>query len=203
MLEVLVVAACLAILVVLLIPALSSARRKANRISCVSNLMQIAIGHKIWGGDHAKNYPEQVSRTNGGVQELAFSGDTTAIFHSLSNEIGSPKVLICPADSKRFAATNFTTDLKGKISYFVNVDAADKYPQMILAGDDNFEIGGVPVKSGLLEISSNTPVAWTAARHRRAGNLALADGSVAELTNPGLTNSIRTSGQATNRFAIP
>jgi hypothetical protein len=35
-------------------------------------------------------------------------------------------------------------------------------PQMILSGDDNFEISGVPVKSGLLELSSNAPISWTA-----------------------------------------
>ena len=140
---------------------------------------------------------------NGGVNELIFSGDITPIFYALSNELGATIILTCPADLKRSYATNFSADLKGKISYFVNVDASDAYPQMILAGDDNFEIGGVPVKSGLLDISSNTPIAWTAARHNRAGNIALADGSVQQLTNPGLTNCLQTTGAGTNHLAIP
>ena len=74
---------------------------------------------------------------------------------------------------------------------------------MMLSGDGNFEIGGVPVKSGLLEISSNTPIAWSAARHKFAGNILVADGSVQQCSNSGLTNLLRQTGLATNRLAIP
>jgi len=58
------------------------------------------------------------------------------------------------------------------------LDASTNYPQAFLSGDDNFEIGGVPVKSGLLQFSTNTTIAWTGARHEFAGNIGLADGSV-------------------------
>jgi hypothetical protein len=100
------------------------------------------------------------------------------------------------------AATNFS-DLKGKISYFANVDASDAFPQMILSGDDNFEIGGIPVPSGLLEVFSNTPIAWSSARHKYQGNLGIADGSVQQVTQSGLHQTIQNSGMTTNRFAIP
>ena len=80
-------------------------------------------------------------------------------------------------------------------------DAEESNPQMLLAGDDNFEVGGAPVNSGLLILVSNTPLAWSAARHHFAGNVGLADGSVQSLSNPGLTN-LPTS-LATNRLAIP
>jgi prepilin-type processing-associated H-X9-DG protein len=93
--------------------------------------------------------------------------------------------------------------LAGHISYFVGLDASEKFPQALLSGDDNFEIGGVPVKSGLLEISSKTPIAWSAARHKFSGNLLLADGSVQSSSNSGLTNWIHQIGSATNRLAIP
>jgi len=157
----------------------------------------------MWSGDNNGKYPMQISETNGGAQELTLSGDATAIFRCMSNEIGSPRILICPAGSSQVAATNFANDLRGKISYFVNVNAEAVYPQMTLAGDDNFAIGGVPVKSGLLEVTSNTPIAWTAERHKFNGNIGLADGSVQQLTASGLTNMFQQTGSATNRLAIP
>ena len=68
----------------------------------------------------------------------------------MSNELATPKVLFCPADAGHHWATNFTTDFGNtNISYFVGLDAKDDCPMSILVGDDNFEIGGVPVKSGV------------------------------------------------------
>jgi hypothetical protein len=78
------------------------------------------------------------------------------------------------------------------------------HPQAILSGDDNFEINDVPVKSGLLELSSNTPIAWTAARHKFAGNIGLGRRlDFQTVTISGLTNLVHQTGLATNRLAIP
>jgi hypothetical protein len=74
---------------------------------------------------------------------------------------------------------------------------------MLLSGDDNFEIGGVPVKSGLLELSTNTPISWTAARHKFVGNIGLSYGSVQQVTQSGLRQAVQQAGFATNRLAIP
>lgn len=149
----------------------------------------------------------QVLVTNGGTIELAAVGDVAATFRVMSNEL-APKILICPKDTSRLpAATNFTTDLVGKISYFVGLDANTNSPQTFLSGDDNFSIGGDQVKSGLLDLLTNTPVAWTAARHKFAGNIGFADGSVGQSYNQIETNSVRfflhQTGLATNRLAIP
>ncbi len=199
--EVLVVIGVLAIFLAIIdFGPPASAKRKAQRVACADNLKQIGLSYRVWGGDHNDKYPMQIAVTNGGAREQALTGDAVAIFRGMSNELGTPKILICPADPIRFAATNFNRDLNGKISYFVNVDASDAYPQMILSGDDNFAIGGLPVKSGLLEVSAKTPIAWTAARHKFAGNLGMADGSVQMASNSGLTNL---ANQATNRLAIP
>jgi prepilin-type processing-associated H-X9-DG protein len=50
-----------------------------------------------------------------------------------------------------------------------------------------------------LELSTDTPISWTAARHKFVGNLALADGSVQQVTQDGLRSAL----VATNRLAIP
>lgn len=201
--EVGVVIAIVMILVVVVLPRLARARTY-SKINCVNNLKQIGLAYRIWAGDNNDKYPMQVSTTNGGTMELMADGKNVwRNFLVMSNELSTPKILFCPADAGRIRATNFSNDLKDKISYFFGVDANPKDPQMLLSGDDNFAISGIPVKSGLLEISSNTPIAWTSARHKFAGNIGLADGSVQQVSNSELTNSLQPTGSATIRLAIP
>jgi prepilin-type N-terminal cleavage/methylation domain-containing protein len=204
LIEVLVVIAVLAVLAVIFFPAGNDGGKdSAMRIICISNLKQIGLAYRVWEGDHGDEYPMFVSITNGGAMELIATGNVAACFQVMSNELSTSKILVCPADISRIPAINFTNGLNGKISYFINIDATETYPQMLLSGDDNFEIDGSPVKSGLLELSTNTSISWTAARHKFTGNLAIADGSVQQVTQDGLRQAIQSSGVATNRLAIP
>jgi prepilin-type N-terminal cleavage/methylation domain-containing protein/prepilin-type processing-associated H-X9-DG protein len=206
LIEVLVVVFVLAVLVAMLFPAKSSPR-KAIRIYCLNNLKQIGLSYALWAGDHGDKYPMQVSindTNGGGTLELASGNNAWINFAVMSNQLATPKILYCPADNDRVVATNFTTDFNNsKISYFVGLDADPTRPQMILSGDDNFAIGGVPVQTGLLEFTTNTPITWTTARHKSAGNIGLADGSVQQVPNTGLQKLIQQTGVATNRLAIP
>jgi hypothetical protein len=82
------------------------------------------------------------------------------------------------------------------------LDAAETEPQMFLSGDDNFAIGGVPVKSGVLQLLTNAPVTWTKTRHKFVGNSGMADGSVQPVTTDGLQKALQ-QASATNRLLIP
>ena len=125
-------------------------------------------------------------------------------FFIMSNQLSTPKILHCPADTNGIVATNFLAGFDNQnISYFVGLDASENDPQTLLSGDDNFEISGVPITSGLLELSSKMPIAWSAARHKFSGNILLADGSVQLLSNTSLTNWSHQRGSFTNRLAIP
>jgi competence protein ComGC len=199
-----IVVIIVALLVILLLPALHQAKIKAQLISCNGNLKEIGLSFRVWEGDHGDKYPMQTSVTNGGTMELA-SGSTAWInFAVMSNELATPKTVICPADKIRFYATNFTTDFNNsKVSYFVSLDASDGQPEMFLSGDENFAIGGVLVKSGLLELSTNMAITWSTARHKFIGNIGLADGSVQQITTTNLQQAIQSNGVATNRLAIP
>jgi prepilin-type processing-associated H-X9-DG protein len=181
-----------------------NAKRKALKINCINNLKQVGLAYRLWAGDHGDKYPMDVSVTNGGTMELSNGKNAWINFLVMSNELTTPKLLYCPADVDGFSATNSWVGFNNqRINYFVGLNADTNHTQAFLAGDDNFEIGGVTVKSGLLELSTNAPVAWTAARHKFAGNILLADGSVQQCSNSGLTNLFHQTGLATNRLAIP
>ncbi len=188
--EVLAIIIVVAFLFVTLFPwPEPSAHKKVQRIVCVNNLKQIGLAYRLWADDNGGKYPTEISVTNGGTMEFFSS---TSRFQNLvflnylvmSNELSVPKILHCPADTNNFSAANFSAGFNNQnVSYFVGLDASTNFPQAFLSGDDNFEIGGVPVKSGLLEFSTNTPISWTTARHNRVGNIVLDDGSVQMLNN--------------------
>ena len=202
--EVLVVVFVLLVLAAILLPALAAAKKKTSKIGCVNNVKQIGLAFRIWTGDNGDKYPMEVSTTNGGTMELAAAGDAVATFQVMSNELSTPKVLVCPQDANCSYATNFYGGFTAKnISYFVSLTAYTNSPQAFLSGDDHFQISGVPVKSGLLEVSSATQLKWTAERHKFAGNIGLADGSVQSVSSSGLAKLIQQTGLATNRLALP
>jgi prepilin-type N-terminal cleavage/methylation domain-containing protein len=208
--EVLVVIAILAVLVALLVPALAEARKKSQLISCNGNLKEIGLSFRVWEGDHGDKPPMQISVTNGGTMELAKGNNAWINFAVMSNELSSPRTVICPADKTRYYAANFSTDFNNsKVSYFVGLDAVEPepstylYSQRLLSGDENFAISGVPVKPGLLEITTNSQITWTSARHQFIGNIGMADGSVEQIRTTGLEQAIQNTGLATNRLAIP
>jgi prepilin-type processing-associated H-X9-DG protein len=216
--EAIVVIATLAVLFVLLLPALVTIGHNGRqRINCISNLKQIGIAYRLWEGDNNGKYPMAVSVTNGGAMELLATGNVAACFQVMSNELSTPKILFCPEDTRRVRATNFSTGFDNShISYFVGLDADESNPQMFLSGDDTVAIGGVPVKSGLLELSTNTSLAWTSgrhvaynshfwttARHKFVGNIGMADGSAQQVTTDGLQKALQQTGVATNRLVLP
>ena len=177
---------------------------RSTEIQCVNNLKQIGLAFRIWEGDNGDKLPMQVPAKNGGAMEPALRGNVFQVFQVMSNELSTPRILLCPADADRFAAKNFTAGFdNSRVSYFAGLDAADDKPAMFLAGDDNFSIDGRSVKSGLLLLATNAPVSWTAARHVNQGNIGLADGSVQTTTSSSLRQRLVQTGVAANRLALP
>ncbi len=215
MLDLAIIIAAVAGIVFVIIPSLARSRQSNCRINCTNNLKQVGLAFRIWATDSMDSYPMGASTNDGGVKELAEQGSAYAIFLSLSNELNTPKILICPDDPnrQRRAATVFapTAPAGGPIpftptnnlSYFVGIDAAETMPTMILSGDDHLEMRRQPIPSGLFLLASNAPADWQSGRHRYGGNIALADGSVQGLASAGLRAAITNTGVPTNRLAMP
>jgi len=146
LLEVLAVLAAISILLAMYLSTLP--RRPYMRIQCVNNLKQVALATRVWGVDNNDKYPTAVPATNGGAMEYITGPNAWRIYQVMSNELSTPKVVICPdeTDHSRFTATNFTYFNNSNISFFIGVDANEATPQAILSGDRN-PTNGMPLKT--------------------------------------------------------
>jgi hypothetical protein len=199
----LVIIAVLAILAAMLLPAMTSAKKKAQRINCVNNLKQCGLAFRIWDGDNGDKYPMDVATDKGGTLEYTDGADTFRHFQVMSNQLSTPKILICPADT-RVVADNFVRLKNQNVSYFVGLDADESQPQRFLDGDRNLTADNAP-ENGILNLVPGQRVSWTETMHVNQGNVGLSDGSVQQYSNAGLQNALQNSGDATNtwRIALP
>lgn len=201
LIELFAVAGVFAVLAMILLPGLK-AHTCGCRINCVNNLRQIGLAYNCWALDYGGRYPMAVSTNEGGTKELETTSNAFMSFRVMSNELSTPKLLVCPTDTQRHWATNFGLDFaNARISYFVGLDATPTNLTLLLSGDRNLT-NTLRLSEGILELRPGDGAGWTPDLHRLAGNVLIADGSVQQLTPFGLRTTLAQC-TTTNRLAMP
>jgi hypothetical protein len=121
--------------------AIVATRQNYERMACKNNLKQIGLAIRVWALDNQDRYPFAVPGANGGTMELRHTGangyDDHAFKHFivLSNELNTPKILVCPSDTNKTIAANFSSLGAENISYQLRSgpEISDEHPNEILA----------------------------------------------------------------------
>ena len=187
LLELLSVIAIITILAMLLLPALSKARARARQVECVSQLRQVGVAFHAFAHDHNGHFPMRLPVSAGGTAESAMAARKDAgefafsylHLQVLSNDLTTPKLLVCPADDRQ-PAFGFSTMQNQNLSYFVGLNADYPYPTSILAGDRNLTNDWAGTAGTLARVGGNFALRWTFELHRFKGNLLFSDGHVEE-----------------------
>ncbi len=200
-LELLALLGAFSLLMLVVLPVLAHDRARSSRIQCANNLRQIWVALQLWGGDHGDQLLWNASMADGGTRLHPLSANAWLHYATLSNELASPRVLLCPSDVGT-SAVDFSHDpAQGYLhpnfrnrstSYFLNAHptgfvlstpfGSGNAP---LLGDRNIPTDGA---SGCSVFASASiirlrPVradyGWQAGLHgSNAGNLLLYDGQV-------------------------
>lgn len=135
--ELLTVSAIMSLLIAMLLPALSGARRSARRLECANNIRQIGIALQVYANDNRGRYPANVGTSANdywfGPDVLTLSLNATNV-HAARGLGGG--VLVCPEDdqamrsySMNFWASSFTGYKPmppGGVFWSPNVRGADR-----------------------------------------------------------------------------
>jgi hypothetical protein len=191
------------LLAALMVPGMRNGYAKGKRLYCVNNLHQMGLGFHSFAHDHHDRFPTQVSTNDGGVLELvqAANSQTGAFYFSyryflpLSNELVTPKVLNCPADTRR-AATNFAGLQNENLSYFAAGTPEFGNPFSPVAGNRNV----FPAFGSIARVGTYRRLMWTEELHRYKGNVLFGDAHVEQLDD---VFCVTNSGVASASLHIP
>jgi prepilin-type N-terminal cleavage/methylation domain-containing protein len=148
LIELLVVIAIIAILAAILLPALSAAKAKAQRASCLNNLKQMGIAMFIYGSDNNDNLPTAkytYAVTDNNCWE-------TYLLDTSSGTQGSPMTINSPINLGLYYTTKIITSPQSYYCPGMNVSI----PIQLKYSYQNYSTG-----NNWPTYSQNAPAGWT------------------------------------------
>ena len=204
LLEVICVIGVALILGALLLAALAPANTRASRVHCVYNLKNVGLAFRIFAADNNDLFPFQIPVEKGGSLEL--TNDVIAQLRILSNELSTPKILICPTRSvPQIYATNWLSLQSSNISYYVSLTTSSSQTNSILSGDAGFTYNGAVATNGIAALATNARVQYPKPFHLKSdvANLCRSDGSVEQFNSSGFPSKLKSTPYLTNLFVMP
>jgi hypothetical protein len=223
------VLATTALLTGLVFPLMASSRPRAEQVTCANNLRQIGQAIRTWGVDHGNKPPWMVEQKDGGYapgggkkvtmsawQVFAFMSDLpTSGGIRLGGELSTPKVLVCPSDTKN-RANDWISFIwepyrNQSVSYFIGLHAPPEESASLLSGDRNLGYMDV-IKAADCKVGANNadswlpsggPLLWTNSIHGVQGNILQNSGAVQQFDNTGLAKALDTNSLMLNFESTP
>ena len=189
LIELLVVIAIIGILASLLLPSMANARRKAKRVTCVSNLTQISKAFIGFANENKQRLPWQLTPRDA-ASIFSGGGDPAnpgAMYAIMKDAIGAATVLVSPCDPDRTAAMNDNEDNWSTFGPGAPV-ACEGTSYVFVEGADIGRPGTVLATTRNLEGDITTR--WVGADEEAAGD------NVMNLLNAGEGQAVSSDGSA-------
>ena len=88
-----------------MLPVSNGNRCKSDTVQCINHLKNVGLGLRIFATDNTDRFPWEVPVADGGTRELHALGEPFHSFQVLSNELSTPKILVCPQDKSKKPST--------------------------------------------------------------------------------------------------
>jgi prepilin-type processing-associated H-X9-DG protein len=189
----------ISLLTAIALPALAKIKPQGERVSCLNNLRQLGVGWHSWAKENSNQPPWYVMPADGGTKTI---GIPYVHFLIISNYVVSPMVMVCPTDTIKIPARDFSDDpnrgfrstnfQNNAVGYFIGTENVMDDPRPIMAGDRNVP-GTLVGNCG----AARFPTArlangfWLKGSHNAGmGNLLFCDGSARTVNDAGIRQAV-------------